>query len=348
MFGPSTLGKRSYGSYARPSGGSARSAMIGGAIYGATQLARRGKKMLKNRQARKPKVASLTGVLTGKEKKGRIVEESNNTLSKVNYGTLKCYIPRGVLNGLQPQVKVGNLGNNSTSTVGTQKVADYQYADPATLLAMLPSVNDKMILHAIKAELILVNSSASNSCLTLYDVIARKDCSSAANSTAFNAWATGVDSAGGSATDYNTVGSIPTESVTFREFYKIVQSTRVTLGPGEMHRHQVIYRPNKQLTGLYLANVPYQIAGVSLETLVVHHGMPAHDSTTHTSVTIDVSDLDIVLDVSYEWKELENSVTNWSRSNNLATSFAVGEQFVNEAVGQVQDAAGLHPGTLHS
>lgn len=296
----------------------------------------------------KQKVGSISSLLTKQTRKGIEMQEGANSLTRCNYGHHKCYIPQTVLATLQKQIKVLNAATKSTSTVGTQAVYNFSALEPSTLLAMLPSVNDKMIIRGLKAEISLVNSSSTNSALTIYDCICRKDCSVSANSSAVNAWGTGVDSAGGSATDYQTIGSIPEESVTFNEFYKVVQRTRINLAPGELHRHEIYYSPEKVLSGLYLTNVPYGIAGITTHTMFVHHGMPAHDSTTTTNVTIDQSDLDIVIKFSYDWRELENSVTNWTKSNTLATSFAVGEQFVNEAVGQVQDTGGLHPGTLHS
>ena len=120
------------------------------------------------------------------------------------------------------------------------------------------------------------------------------------------------------------------------------------MAPGEMHRHEVKYAPNKAIQGEYAAYTTYGLKGLTFWTLIVHYGMPAHDSTTETDVTIDVSSLDIVTKASYDYRQLNKSSPNWTKSNTLATTFAVGEEFVNEAVGQIQNAAGLIPGQLHS
>jgi hypothetical protein len=292
--------------------------------------------------------SSVSQVMTQRSRYGNETQEGCNSLSKCHYGTVKCHVPMSVVNTLQRQVKVFNYAQNSISTVGTQQQFTETFADPATLLALLPSINDKMILHAIKGELTLVNASSTNSSMTIYNLIAKRDASVSVISTPVNAWQKGVDDAGGSSTDLTIVGSIPTESVAFNDFYRIIQRTRISLAPGEMHRHEFTYFPNKVLSGELLNGVAYQLAGITGNIMIVHHGMPAHDSTTTTSVTVDISSLDLVMKMSYDWRELENSVTSWSKTNNLGTSFAVGEQFVNEAVGQVQDTGGLHPGTLHS
>ena len=245
------------------------------------------------------------------------------------------------------QINVTNSAGQSQSTIGAQEHVNFIWADPAKLAGFI-NVNDRMILQSVRAECSFVNSSSTNSTIIIYDIIARKDTSNASVGSPAGAWSYGVDSAGGSATDYKVIGSIPSESVAFNQFYKIVQRTRISLGPGQMHRHEVTFFPNKVLTGQHITNVAYQLAGITLSSIVTHYGMPAHDSTTTTDVTVDVSALDYVQKVSYDWRLLEDATTAWSKSNNLATTFAVGEQFVNEAVGQVQDAGGLHPGTLHT
>lgn len=292
--------------------------------------------------------SSIRTLLAGKTRTGREIQEGANSLTRCDFGTHKATVPKEVLNTLQLQAKVLNAATTSAATTGLQEGYNFSLAEPATLLAMITGQTDQMILHKVAAEVLLVNSSSSNSCMTIYDIVCRKDCSTASNSNALNAWQTGVDAAATGSNNYRTVGSIPFESVTFNQFYKVVQTTRISLAPGEMHRHEVVYKPNKTLYGEYLNNVNYGLAGVTLHSLFVHHGMPAHDSTTTTNCTVDPSNLDIVIKESYDFRMLDNSVTHWTRSNNLATSFAVGEQFVNEAVGQLQDASGLHPGTLHA
>lgn len=301
-----------------------------------------------SRAAKKAKTGSISALLTKQTREGHEMQDGPNSLSKCHFGTHPSYIPDSILRTLQRQVRVVNSAASFESTIGTQNAVWLNYADPTTLYGMIPSVNDKMILHTIRAEASLVNSSSTNSTLVLYDIVCRKDCNSANTGSPNGAWQVGIDDAGGSSTDYKIIGSIPTESVLFNDYYKIVQRTRISLSPGQMHRHEVTYNPNKVLSGEYLSNVTYGLAGITCGVMVVQYGMPAHDSTTATSVTVDVGALDFLNKVSYDWRELENSVTSWSKTNNLATTFAVGEQFVNEAVGQVQDAGGLHPGTLHT
>lgn len=292
--------------------------------------------------------SSFTQLMTQRTREGKEFQDGPNTLSKCHFGYYKPYIPESVLKTLQRQVKVINSAGSFESTVGTQNATWLSAADAASLYAMLPSVNDKMILHTVRGEISLVNSSSTNSTVVLYDIVAKRDSNTGNTGSPNGAWQVGIDDAGGNSTDWKVIGSIPQESVLFNEYYKIVQRTRISLAPGQMHRHEFSYTPNKVLSGEYLNNVTYGAAGITIGTMVLQYGMPAHDSTTTTAVTVDVGAIDYLFKVSYDWRELENSVTAWTKSNTLATSFAVGEQFVNQAVGQVQDATGLRPTVLHT
>lgn len=312
-----------------------------------------GKGLSKNKKTKmnlKRKQSSLSSTMQRRTKNGIQYQEGSNSLTKCNFGTGKCTVPRSVLLNLAPEIYVANFAENSASTVGLQTYSEIPHFDSGSIAALSGfQIYKELFLESVKAEVNLVNASESSDTVTIYDIISRSDCSVAGkNSSPGAAWSYGIDSEGGSSTDYKIVGSCPTDSVMFNKFYKIVQRTRINMGPGQMHRHEVTFRPNRKVQGFWVDAVPYGLAGLTCWTLIVHHGQPAHDSTTTTNVTIDVSSLDIVRKTCWTYKFLENSTINWQKSNTLATTFAVGEQFVNEAVGQVVDAAGLHPGTLHS
>lgn len=297
----------------------------------------------------KNRLSSISRLLSQNTREGVELQEGANSLTRCNFGKHKCYLPQAVMDTLAPQISVENGAGDLTTTTGVQGVTSFAYASAPGLFGYLASVNDQLVLHSIKAELLFTNSSSSNSAITIYDIVARKDAGNANVNLPSQAWRYGVDQAGGAADDYLIVGSEPTESVAFNQFYKIVQRKRVSMAPGQLHRHEIYYQPNKLLKGQYLTQQPYNIAGITLYTMVVHHGMPVHDVTTKTNVSIDISSIDWCQKVSYQWRILEDATTSWRKTNNLATSFPNGEEFVNEAVGQVQNAAaGLVPTTLHA
>jgi len=294
------------------------------------------------------KKATLGSVLTRQTRTSARTYEGENSMSKCNFGYHKSPIPVSILNNLARQNYVYNYGYAASAGTGVQNYTEINLMDPS-IISLIQSDYDRILIHGFQAEVQLVNSSSTANQLMIYDVICRKDCATASkNSSPGTAWALGVDIEGGSSTDYNTIGSRPTESVAFNTFYKIVQKTPLTLSPGELHRHLVRFNPNRMVNGFWNDAAIYGMQGLTCWTLIVHHGQPAHDSTTATSVTIDPSELDIVWKTSIDYRMMDKSTAIWGKTNNLATSFAVGEQFVNEAVGQVQDSGGLHPGTLHT
>lgn len=303
----------------------------------------------KARRSVRNRTASVGTLLTQKTREGVELQEGANSLTRCNFGKHKSYLPKAVMDTLAPQVSVENGAGDITTTAGIQGVTSFAYASSAGMFAYLASVNDQLVMHSIKAELLFTNSSSSNSAITIYDIVARKDAGNANVALPSLAWQYGVDQAGGAANDYLVVGSEPTESVAFNQFYKIVQRKRINMAPGQLHRHEVYYQPNKLLKGQYLTQQPYNVTGVTVYTMIVHHGMPAHDRVTGTNVTIDISSIDWCQKVSYQWRILEDASTSWRKTNNLPTSFPNGEEFVNEAVGQTQNAtAGLVPTQLHA
>lgn len=309
-----------------------------------------GKKKTSLKGKLKRKGGSMTSLTAKKTRTGFEVQEGANSLTKCNFGMHRASIPQSVLSNLQSQFYASNYAENALTTVGLQDYKEIPFFDPGTIGVLHDfAIYKNLFLESFNGEINMVNASSTNSVVTLYDIVCKGDCSSAGkNSSPGVAWSYGVDQEGGSSTDYKVIGSVPTDSYMFNKFYKIVQKTRVSMAPGQMHRHQVTFRPQRKVQGFWVDAAPYGLANTTCWTLIVHHGSPAHDSTTNTSVTIDVSSLDIVRKYTYAYKFLEDSNANWQKTNNLATTFAVGEQFVNEAVGQVQDAGGLHPGTLHA
>lgn len=307
-------------------------------------------KRIKLLPGQKRKTNSMTTVMKRKTRIGHEIQEGCNSLTKYNYGTGFCAIPKAVLLNLSPQVYTANFAENSLSTIGLQTYLEIPHFDSGSIAALSGfQIYKELYIERLKAEIAFTNASSSNSTIIIYDIISRSDCSVAGkNSSPGAAWSYGVDSEGGSSTDYKVIGSLPSDSVMFNKFYKISNMTRINMAPGQLHRHEVTYTPNRKVQGFWPDAAPYCLGGLTCWTLIVHYGQPAHDSTTTTSVTVDVSSLDVVRKTNWNYKFLENSTINWQKSNTLGTTFAVGEQFVNEAVGQVQDAAGLHAGTLHS
>lgn len=297
-----------------------------------------------------PKKQSITRSMTNKGiRNGLQSRDGGNSISKCNYGARKCYIPRSVLNAVATQHRLSNSSISATSTAGVQAYYEIAWLSAPIVGAIAAALTDRIFFQRVAGEIQLVNASATNSSLIIYDIIARRDISTVSkNQSPAIAWSYGIDQSGGANTDYTVVGSTPWESPMFNTFYKVVQKTPISLSPGELHRHFTTFSPNKVVSDTLGDSVAYGIRDLSCWTLIVHHGMPAHDSTTTTSVTIDPSALDVVHSMTVDTKLLQKTDTVWTKSNNLSTTFAVGEQFINEAQGLAQTITGLDATKLHT
>jgi len=289
-------------------------------------------------------------------------EGSSTSISKHDYGSHPKY--SGAVTKLgAPQFYVRNdAGVNNQSAVGAQQAFVYghfSYGDLNAIKAQspsLPTITSRVLLEYIEGETIFANASVYTTSCTIYDVIARRDLPSANSGDPLQAWAVGINDESAIGAAFAIVGAEPFQSELFNQYYKVCGKTKIDLPSGGTHRHVITWRPNKILHNEVFANSCYsggtaKYGGnndITVFSLVVFHGQPAHDSTTTTAVTLSPASLDCVHKTSMRYRYLQEDASDWTRSNNLATTFAVGGQIVNDLVGQVQDAAGLHPGTLVS
>lgn len=298
----------------------------------------------------------------GSKMKQNLVKQEGSSTSKSthDYGSNPI---RAVGKLGAPQFFVRNdAGANYQAATGAQQGFYFGHFSYGDLLAIknaapnTPTITSRVLLEYIEGEIYFANAAVFNTSVTIYDVIARRDLPTVNCADPASCWSTGIfdESAGG--TNFATVGAEPFQSELFNQYFKVVGKTKLDVPSGGTHRHVIKWRPNKVLHNEVFANSCYAagtanqggIADLTVFTLVIYHGQPAHDSTTITSVTVSPASLDVIHKTSMRYKYLQESSTDWTRSNNLATTFAVGAQIVNDLVGQVQDAAGLKPGTLLS
>lgn len=292
-----------------------------------------------------------------------VVQEGSSTSKSVHdFGSRKSYA-KDVTRLCAPQFYLRNdAGVNVQSSVGAQTtfaIGHYTYGDLNAIKNLSPNtplITSRVLLEYMEAELVMANASVYTTCITIYDVIARRDLATVSVRNPDACFNNGLLGEGAGASGYAYVGAEPFQSEQFNQYYKVLGKTKFDLPSGGTHRHIVKFRPNKVLHNEVMANSVYGagstndggIADLTVFSLVVMHGQPAHDSTTITSVTLSAASIDYIHKCSYRFRFLQDSATTWSKSNNLATSFAVGPQVVNDLVGQVQDSGGLHPGTLLS
>jgi hypothetical protein len=262
-----------------------------------------------------------------------------------------------------PQFFVRNdAGVNNQSATGAQQAFQYGHFTYGDLQAIRGESPDspinasRVLLEYVEGEILFANAAVFTTSCTIYDVIARRDLPTVNCGDPNTAWFAGLQDEGAGGTGFTTVGAEPFQSELFNQYFKVHGKTKVDIPSGGTHRHVIRWRPNKVLHNEVMTNSVYSaggsnaggVADITVFTLIIFHGQPAHDSTTITSVTVSPASLDVIHKTSMKYRYLQESSTDWTRSNGLGTTFAVGAQVVNDLVGQVQDAAGLHPGTLLS
>lgn len=329
-----------------------------GSWYKSTKNARAGQKnAARFRQRNRSMSMSVT---SSGPRKGTITQESNSSKTHISFGNRPFPLARNLGKVTAPQQLTYNYpGANLQSAVGTQFAGWYPWYDYTILHAIeqqapnLPVLTSRVLHEFMSGEILLANASVFTTTMIIYDVMARRDlhlglASSAELAAPTGAWSTGVTDEGGGANDWKVIGGTPFQSELFNQFYRVVQTTRVELNPGGIHRHVASFRPNKIVHNEVVEANSYGIQGLSCYTMVVLYGQPAHDSTTTTSVTITAASLDVVQSANYRYRYIQEGSTDFTKTNQLAASFAVGPQIVNDEVGQTQDAAGLKPTVLLS
>lgn len=324
--------------------------------YGAAAGAAMGK-MFSGKQrvklAPKRKTASKTKTRKRKASSTAVEEGPANAMTFTDYG---YRIPRVNKTLLDIGGAVKHVINDSaqlTCGVGVQNVQDLAFLTNADLLALLafspynPIATDtvRMFIQSVTAEYVYSNQSAATAICTIYDCQAKRDLSSALNFAPRAAWLQGVTDEG-QVTEMTTVGAKPYDVMLFKAFWGIVKTHKVTIPPGGIHRHRITFHPNCIYDGAVAQYATYGSMGLDSSPMIVWHGQPAHDSTTKTQVSTAPINMDFTRSLEYTVKFIQNNVPSVHRTNNLVSAFTVGEELFNEDVGQLQNAAGLVPGTL--
>lgn len=258
---------------------------------------------------------------------------------------------------------INYAGTNLVSSTGQQNalcVPWYDYNVLHTIKGQsataggTASIASRVLHNSVKGELVMSNASVFTTSCTIYDIMARRDLhlgvgAGTAESFPTTAWLTGLNYEGGLVSDFKVVGCTPFQSEQFNQFFKVVKVTHLELNPGGVNRHIVSFTPNRIIHNEVVEANSYGLKDLTCWTMVVFHGQPAHDSTNlATEVTVSSASIDFIQSAAYRYRYVQNTSTTFLKTVGLAQSFTNGPQIVNDEVGQVQDAGGLHPATMLS
>lgn len=209
-----------------------------------------------------------------------------------------------------------------------------------------PNASFRYVLETAVSILNLANTSGTPINVELYDVVAKRDTGTFSDLSGnvgggsqtldpSVAWATGSENQGNMATGFpltwdtkassvnpSNLGATPYQSKMFKDFFKVVRKTNVSLPIGGQHRHCVDLKPNFVVDNDILSqNNVYK--GMSYFTLIVASGIPVvkcglGDDTS--DVTTSAVSLSVIQNVKYKWSWCEDSRVNIYYANAINTA----------------------------
>lgn len=263
------------------------------------------------------------------------------SFSTFYYGKRK--VPRGynsVKAALAKNYKVLNGSQRCISSVGLQSANTlFSMFNQTDLIAMSALVNtsktNRYLAMSCTAEVMITNQELSSVRVTLYDVISRRDCSSALINLPDVAWRNSYADEGGVNTNYSIIGTNPFSYDTFVQFYKVLKATHIELSQGQTHTHRIRFQPNRVIDYEQLQYIPFNLKGLTCFTMLVAHGYPQNDITTKSQVSTGAVALDVVWRLQYKFTWMNDNDTNYSTTNALPGAFTVNPNIVDIGSGSV-------------
>jgi len=309
------------------------------AFFAAAALARYGKSRSKSGGARR----KFTRTRTKFQRKRRRASGSiHQGVRNAHGGTWSMHRGgRKLPKYLRPIVKTAsqnyfviNSSNRLTATVGGQEAnASINWYNNADIRAMddfvSSSPTQRVIHRKVTGELMITNQDSGNVRLMIYDVVARRDNNNATVSDPLNAWINSYVDEGGTATDYRIVGTTPFSATQFTQWYKVKKITHVTLQQGETHIHKVKYSPNFVLNDQIVNTNQNALKGISRWSFLVYHGVPYNDTVNKNQVSTGDVAIDCVWRKQYQYTFMNDSVTNYNRTDSLVKAFTTAESVMD-------------------
>lgn len=220
----------------------------------------------------------------------------------------------------------------------------------------------QFVLESLKSEFLMTNSTLATCYVDIYDVVRKRDAQTGAgrvvpspsapssgqdlipNATQKpeDSWLLGSSiEAGYPVTVQNPqpsqmVGALPTDSLLFKDYFKVVQRSHIALSQGATHRHTINLKSN-HLVDQFLLSGDYQndIAGLTMYTMIVCYGQPASISGGDSAPVVTTAKvaLDIVVGYRYKYTWISDSTVSFTSSDNLSS--LTGEQVVSIGAGQI-------------
>lgn len=222
------------------------------------------------------------------------------------------------------------------------------FSDLKYVVSKIPGTSPvprQFVLESTTAEFMLTNSTLATMYVDVYDIIRKRDPGysatqdDSANPTRdpLNAWKVGVSdqsSAPPDFTAYQNLSCLPTDSRLFRDYFRVVKRTHISMAQGSTHRHHVKLAPNRLLDTEVTDRVNGDLKGVCIYTLIVAYGQPASvPNDVGAVVTTASGAIDVVVSQRMKYTWVADSTNSWWVVDNLAS--LAGEQVISAGSGTI-------------
>lgn len=271
-------------------------------------------------------------------------------------------VVKGIETVGQPQVFVFNKGYNALTQEGRQgaiAVADLGATDLRQILSTVQptganpagtSYVKRAIIESVIGECEFTNSSTARVNVDVYDIIRIRDSNpnNVSSTAPLLAWyyGSGAQTPAGNDLSFNVIiGTQPTDSQAFKDYFKILKRTHLVMDQGATHRHMFSRRINKIVDNEVVGDASYTGNSNDLKpythyVMVVFHGQAcATDSTTEpsyaTTTTAQVR-LDLVQTYRVKYTQVSWNSPNLYYDSGALLSGVTDDLIVNAGSGQIE------------
>lgn len=253
----------------------------------------------------------------GRKVKGRTKRRINQDIRPVGTGASQSFfrkaykskLPVKVLKALTPircdvETSAEKLRTVAYGKQTATAVAQFTSSKIDTMLTNLvdssSSKTQSVLLRSIEQEYMISNASSANVFVKLYEITARNDIKIDGTSPtlAHNLWgAVGAFDQGiydiNSGMDAMTLGVTPFQSKMFTQNFRVDKIYHVELGAGRTHKHISRFSPNR-IVHESRSSRTNALEAVTRFVMILAYGSPINDTTTTTSVSTSLVNLNIV------------------------------------------------------
>jgi len=195
-----------------------------------------------------------------------------------------------------------------------------QTFNAADLALLFQSTNNtcRTLIESVTENNLYRNQSNNDCFLVIYDVIARRDMSSATSDYVPNlAWYNGAPDTGMTSAATGYPGATPFAVPRFTQYFDVKKVSHIILPAGGCHNHRIHYEPNRMISREVINENNQNVKGLTMYSLAVIYGAPDNNLTGST-VTSGSAAVDFVQTKQYKWTYMTDAVTNNNYTNSLA------------------------------